>query len=63
MLQSCWLSWDVWETSLWTLSKKPLSGTGLLRSLTGAAVDVETQSYPEVTRAKTYQSVSREQEI
>jgi hypothetical protein len=53
----------VWETSLWTLSKKPLSGTGLLRSLTGAAVDVETQSYPEVTRAKTYQSVSREQEI
>jgi hypothetical protein len=45
------------------LSKKPVSGTGLLRSLTGAAVDVETQSYPEVPRAKTYLSLSREQEV
>jgi hypothetical protein len=46
-----------------SLSKKPLSGTGLLKSLTGAAVDMETQSYTEVPRAKTYLSLSREQEI
>jgi hypothetical protein len=43
--------------------KKPLSGAGLLRSLTGAAVDMDTQSYPEVARAKTYLYLSREQEV
>jgi hypothetical protein len=46
-----------------SLSKKPFSGTRLLKSLTEAAVDMETQSYPEVPRAKTYQSLSREQEV
>jgi hypothetical protein len=46
-----------------SLSKKPLSGAGLLRSLAEAAVDMETQSYPEVPKAKTYLSLSREQEV
>jgi hypothetical protein len=45
------------------LSKKSFSGTGFLRSLTRAAVDMETQCYPEVPRAKTYMSLSRKQEV